>query len=319
MRYTTLARTGLRVSRLGLGAGGHSRLGLSIGKTTDEAVGLIRRAMELGVNLIDTAESYETEEVVGAAVRGQRDGVILSTKKTIPREGAATTADDLVKGLEASLRRLGTDHVDIYHLHAVVLDGYAHAREELAPALMRLREQGKIRFIGVTEAFNADPGHAMLARAVADDCWDVMMLGFNVLNQSARRRVLEQTRDKGIGTLNMFAVRQALSRPEKLREVVSKLLEQGLVDPEQIDRDDPLGFLVDEAGVSAGAGGAGNVADAAYRFCRDEPGIDVVLSGTGNTRHLEQNVESMLRPPLPEEHRERLMRMFERVDNISGQ
>jgi aryl-alcohol dehydrogenase-like predicted oxidoreductase len=311
MQYITLGRTGLRASALGLGGGGHRRVGLRTAATEAESVAIVRRAIELGVNLIDTAEAYGTEQLVGAALRGQRrEDIVLSTKKSVLVEGRPIGAADLVAGLEASLRRLGADHVDIYHLHAVRAEHYDRMVEELVPAMLRLREQGKIRFLGITEAFGGDTAHQMLSRAVRDPHWDVIMVGFNILNQSARERVLAETRRRGIGVLCMFAVRDALSRPEKLRETVADLVRQGVLDAGELDLDDPLGFV---------RAAAASVPDAAYRFCRAEPGIDVVLSGTGNIRHLEQNVESILRPPLPDSIRERLADMFARVDSVSGQ
>ncbi len=313
MEYVTLGRTGLSVSVMGLGAGGHSRLGQQTGRSEAESVALVQRALELGVNFIDTAEAYGTEAIVGRAMEGQpRDQVILSTKKTITRDGEVITADELARGLEASLQRLRTDYVDIYHLHGVREQHYDTARDRLVPALQKLREQGKLRFLGITEAFSADPGHHMLSRAVQDDCWDVVMVGFNILNQSARERVLVHTNAKQIGVLAMFAVRQALSRPEKLRQTIAELLQQRLVDAGTVDQNDPLGFLVQD-------GSALSIPDAAYRFCRAEPGIHVVLSGTGNVQHLEENIASILRPPLPERHRQQLMQMFARVDTVSGQ
>lgn len=312
MEYTILGRTGLRVSIMGLGGGGHSRLGQSTGRSVEQSVAVVRRALDLGITLIDTAESYNTEEIVGQGIRGRRDQVILSTKKSISRAGVPITPEDLAVGLEQSLKRLGTDHVEIYHLHGVPEPLYDHAREKLVSAMRKLREQGKIRFLGITELFNSDTSHRMMARAVRDDCWDVMMVGFNILNQSARKRILAHTRAKGIGTLNMFAVRQALSRVDKLRETIGQLLQQGLIDRDNIDLESPLGFLLRD-------GAAVSVPDAAYRFCRYEPGIDVVLSGTGNVEHLEENVASLLRPDLPAADRQQLMRLFERVDGVSGQ
>ena len=158
--------------------------------------------------------------------------------------------------------------------------------------MLRLREAGKIRFLGITEAFGGDTGHQMMARAVRDDAWDVVMVGFNMLNQSARERVLAETQRRGIGVLCMFAVRDALSRPDKLRETIGELVRQGLIEANALDPQNPLDFV--EAV-------ADSLPDAAYRFCRAEPGIHVVLSGTGKRAHLEQNVASILRPPLPDQ------------------
>jgi L-galactose dehydrogenase len=311
VEYITLGRTGLTASVLGLGGGGHSRLGQRTGANADQSVAIVRRALELGVNFIDTAEAYGTEALVGEALRGaKRDEVILSTKKTIAYDGRLIGASELRSGLEASLARLGTDYVDIYHLHGVRAGQYDHALNELAPELLRLREEGKVRFLGITEAFGGDTAHAMLSRAIGDEPWDVVMVGFNILNQSARERVLAEAIRRDIGTLCMFAVREALSRPEKLRETVAELVAQGAIAPGTLDEQEPLGFLLEVAG---------SLPEAAYRFCRAEPGMHVVLSGTGNIRHLEQNVESILRPPLPEEVRGRLVELFAGVDSVSGQ
>ena len=262
MEYTTLGRTGLRVSVMGLGCGGHSRLGLSYDAGEDNAEAVVRAALDLGVNIIDTAENYRTEPAVGRGTQdARREDLVLCTKKTPVRDGAVIGPDDLRAGLEESLRRLRTDYVDVYQLHGVRPELYAQTRDALLPSLQELRDEGKLRFLGITELFGRDPQHSMLAQAVADGCWDVVMVGFNILNQSARSRVLEATRAKGIGVLTMFAVRRAFSRPERLREIVSDLVQRSLIDADAVDPDDPVGFLV-------GEGRAGSVTEAAYRFCR---------------------------------------------------
>src|SRR5690606_18280757 len=120
-------------------------------------------------------------------------------------------------------------------------------------------------------------------------------------------QVLEPAMRKDIGILIMFAIRLALSREEKLRQVVRELVEQGQLDPAEIDVDDPLGFVMRE-------GGAVSIPDAAYRFCRDEPGVHVVLSGTGNPAHLQDNLEAFERPPLPDSVTQRLRHIFRNVD-----
>ncbi len=313
MDYTTLGRTGLRVSVMGLGAGGHSRLGQATGHPAGDSVAIVRRALELGINFIDTAESYGTEPLVGEGIAGSaRDSVVLSTKKSMSKDGTRISAGDLVQGLEDSLKRLKTDRVEVYHLHGVSAKDYPYAREQLVPAMLKLKQQGKIRFVGITEAFGSDTGHAMMSAAVKDDCWEVVMVGFSILNQSARQRVLEETRKRGIGVLDMFAVRTALSRKEKLKATVAALVAEGQICGGGIDADAPLDFVLKD-------GAATSIPDAAYRFCRAEPGIDVVLCGTGNIEHLEENVASILRPELPEGVRGRLVEMFRGVDSVSGQ
>ena len=324
MEYRTLGRTGFRVSVLGLGGGGGSRLGQSAKRPAEHSVKLVQQAIDAGINFIDTAESYGTEPFVGEALRGRRrDDVVLSTKKSIThgKEETLIAAEELVAGLERSLERLKTDRVEVYHLHGVAPRFYREARERLVPAMLRLKEQGKIRALGITERFEADRGHAMLMEAVEDDCWDVIMVGFNILNQSARERVIAPATRKGVGILDMFAVRNDLRQPDRLRQTVAKLIELGQVDGDAIDRDEPLGFLLRsvDAEQVPGAGAATSLTDAAYRFCRDEPGVHVVLFGTGSAEHLRANVADIERPPLPEADRARLRSLFAKVDAVSGQ
>jgi L-galactose dehydrogenase len=309
MECVTLGHTGLRATVVGLGAGGPSRIGQSTGRSEAESVAVVRQALEAGIRFIDTSEAYGTEAIVGRAIRGwDRSALILSTKK---RSNWQITPADVRRSLEASLERLGTNYVDIYHLHGVVLEDYEYLLAEIVPTLLRLREEGLIRHLGITERFGPDPGHAMLQRALQDDVWEVMMVGFNLLNQSARQRVFPRTIEKGIGVLVMFAVRRALSDPQKLAQTIQALIANGQLDPADLDPADPLGFLVHE-------GGAVSIPDAAYRFCRDEPGTHVILSGTGNPRHLQANLASFERPPLPEADRRRLEHIFRRVDSVSG-
>ncbi len=312
MDYTVLGRTGLTVSVMGLGCGGPSRLGQSTGSSEAESVRLVRAALDCGVNILDTAESYRTEAIIGKALRDvRREDVIISTKKSPWADHKPVRAEDIRAGLEASLSRLRTDYVDIYHLHGVGPRLYPRAREEMAPALLKLRDEGKIRFPGITEEFDGDPTHAMLQQALQDDCWDVVMVGFNLLNQTARKTVFPAAIAGGVGTLIMFAVRRAFSRPERLRKIIRDLKERGSIDEGALDEDEPLGFLIREDG-------AGSLPDAAYRFCRHEPGADVVLSGTGSVAHLRANAESMTRPDLPAADRARLESIFARVDDVSG-
>ena len=312
MEFTTLGRTGLQVSRMGLGCGGHSRLGQATGRSEAESIEVVREALSLGINFIDTAEGYRTEEIVGKAIRGTpRDQVVLSTKVHVEKDGRRSTPDEYRARVEACLKRLQVDCVDVLHIHGLSVDDYSYATESLVPVLQDLRSEGKIRFIGVTEAFASDPGHAMFALASQDDFWDVIMVGFNVLNQSARDRVFPWTQSKAVGTLGMFAVRRALSHPERLRTLIQELAASGAVEPTAFDLDDPLGFIVSE-------GAASNVTEAAYRFCLWEPGLDVVLSGTGNVNHLRENAKYLSQPALPPAMSQKLQDLFSGVDSVSG-
>lgn len=304
MDYTTLGRTGLKVSVAGLGCGGFSRLGLGSGKTEAEAVAVVRRALELGVTLFDTAAAYGTEGVVGQGLKGvPRDSVVITTKAMITREEERIPAAEVVASLENSLRLLQTDHVDVFQLHGVPPAHYDHAVNVIAPALKREQEKGKFRHLGITEGAVRDPHAEMLARATQDDLWDTVMLAFHMMHQNARGAVLPRTQAKRIGTLLMFAVRNIFARPERVGAAMRELAAAGQVPQSLADLDEPLGFLIH-------VGGADSLTDAAYRYARHEPGIDVVLFGTGNVHHMETNVASLLKPPLPEADRARLAELF---------
>src|SRR6476646_5427686 len=122
MDFTTLGKTGLHVSVMGLGCGGHSRLGISQNKSEDEAANVVRAALDLGINYIDTAEAYGTEAIVGKGIAGvKREDVIISSKKSLKTQDGrlAMTAAELMDGLEASLKRLNTDYIDVYNLHGL--------------------------------------------------------------------------------------------------------------------------------------------------------------------------------------------------------
>ncbi len=304
MEYTKLGRTGLNVSVAGLGGGGGSRLGRAAGASEAESVALVRRAIDLGVTFFDTAEAYGTEAIVGWAIKsGPRDRFVISTKSRIRRAGELLAASDIVANLEASLRRLDTDYVDVYHLHGVPPADYDHVRAEIVPALLAEQKKGKFRHLGITETGPNDPEHRMLGRAVHDDCWAVFMLAFHMMNQNARQSVFPLTLRNGVGTLLMFVVRRIFSDPAYLADTMKRLAHEKRIPAEFDAAGQSLGFLLHEAG-------AASVIDAAYRYARHEPGAEVILFGTGNLAHLEENIASILKPPLPAADRAKLDRLF---------
>jgi aryl-alcohol dehydrogenase-like predicted oxidoreductase len=310
MQSTTLGRTGLTVTVGGLGCGGHSRLGIDRG--IDHAAGIVRAAYDAGVTFFDTATVYGTQSAVGTGLAGiGRDRYVLSTKFPY-RDGNAgiRKADDLVRLAEESLRELKTDYIDIYHLHGVAPADYPAVRDTFVPVMQQLKQAGKIRFLGITEVFGMDTAHEMFKTALPEDLFDVIMTGYNLLNPSAAKRVLPITREKNVGVLCMFAVRKALSNTEQLAIDIGRILNKGQADPALINRDAPLDFLTGEAA---------SIMEAAYRFCRHTPGIDVVLTGTGNADHLRDNLASIEKPPLSRAILEKIEALFGNVDCVSGQ
>lgn len=317
MQKVLLGRTGLEVSVVALGAGGPSRLGLKTGSSEQQAIDLVRAAVDQGVTILDTAPVYGTEPVVGAALAGIRDRVVLSSKLRPTLPGSSYESTDLIEpsmvkqSVEASLRALGTEKIDILHLHGVRPHQYAHCREYLVPKLLLLQETGKIGSLGITEAFGVDTKREVMRQAVDDDAWDVLMLGHNYINPSAAQLILPRAKEKGKGVMCMYAVRGALAHAEGLRKLVEYLVAQGEVEAGVLDRMEPLDFLL-------APGVARSYTEAAYRFCRHTPGIDVVMTGTGSFAHLDDNIDAINGGPLPPEILNRLSNAFGRVRTATG-
>jgi aryl-alcohol dehydrogenase-like predicted oxidoreductase len=163
--------------------------------------------------------------------------------------------------------------------------------------------RGKFRHLGITEMASDDYEHRMLQRAVRDAVWEVMVCEFNLMNHHARHTLFPYTMANQIGTLLMFAVRSIFSNPARLKVTMRQLVDTGQIPTWLAETSRPLDFLVH-------ANGASSVIDAAYRFVRHEPGVHGVLFGTSDPSHLRQNIDSLLKPPLPEADRQRLSTLF---------
>jgi aryl-alcohol dehydrogenase-like predicted oxidoreductase len=318
MDKARLGRTGLDVSAACLGTGGHSRLGLRRGASFDESLAIVAAAIDNGITIVDTAGTYGTEEIVGAAVAGRRDSIVISSKNHMVRDQETFYENEYVSGpefearVEASLRRLGTDYVDVMYVHGVTADQYGYCVDEIAPVLMRLRDQGKVRYTGISERFSTEPRHDMLNLALRDGYFDVIMVGLNLVNHTAVRNLLPLAKKNDIGVQCMYAVRGKLATPEGVRDLVVEAVAAGEVDPSTVDLDDPLGFLVR-------TGAARSVVDACYRFARHTPGVDTVLTGTGSIDHLLDNIRSINSAPLNAETIARLNHAFSRVESVTGE
>ncbi|MBT6314456.1 MAG: aldo/keto reductase, partial [Alphaproteobacteria bacterium] len=149
MQHRRLGRSGLLVSPICIGA-------MMFGGPTDAATScaMLDEAADQGVNFVDTADAYnggKSEEVVGRAVRGRRDYWVLATKLANPigdgPNGGGTSRKWVMDACERSLKRLGTDYIDIYYLHK---EDHSVPLEETARALVDLQRQGKIRYFGVS-------------------------------------------------------------------------------------------------------------------------------------------------------------------------
>lgn len=203
MQYRTLGRTGVQVSTLVLGAMNFGTLGRT---TQDDVTAMVDAALDGGINLIDTADMYgegESEELVGRAIAGRRDDIVLATKATMPmgdeRNHRGGSRRWLVTELDHSLRRLGVDHVDLYQMHRW---DPTTSDEETLSALTDLQRAGKIRYLGsstfpayrIVQAQWAAREHH-LSRYVTEQP------SYSILQRGIETHVLPVTEQYGLGVL----------------------------------------------------------------------------------------------------------------------
>ena len=314
MHRKRLGRTGLNVSILSLGTGGVRRLGQTQGHGQDEQTGYVRRCLDLGINLIDTAQAYkESEAILGRALEGvPRESYFLCTKCQYDRDGTALRPwSALSASIENSLRSLRTDHLDIMMFHGLTPGLYDATVRQLYPSMQRVKEQGKIRFIGFSERYPEDTVHEAAALALRNDpgIWDVIMLKYGILNQLAAIEALPLAQKHDVGIINMAVIREKLPDPVLLAQTIARWKSEGHLEPESLAATDPLGWLVH--------GDVDSVIDAGYKFAADHPAVATVLTGTATARHLEQNVAALAKPYLPADHRQRLVDLFGRINEYA--
>lgn len=314
MQYLTFGRTGLRVSKVGLGCGGHSRLGQNYGNSEADSVRVVRAAVDLGINYIDTATNYRTEPIVGKALTELKREELIISSKFSPRDvidGSQPVETGVREAVDASLQRLGTEYIDVYHVHGLQPEHTEIALEQIVPVLQACREAGKIRHLAVSEMFGGDTDHRMYPAVADADVFDVFMVGFNVLNPSARKSVFPLTMKRGVGTEIMFAIRNVLYKPDRFRETVQSLIGEGSIDETVFGGADPVEFLFGKEDPEV-------MAEWSYRYAAWEPGADILLSGTGKVEHLKANISSILKGPLEPETKARFDAVFGNVDSVSG-
>ena len=291
MEYRVLGKTGLKVSSVGVGCwqmGGVVGDSGWTGTTDDESIATIHHAESLGVNLLDSAESYgagHSEEVMGKALKGRRHRFVIATKvrpfMDDPGEGKA--AQRIVEACEGSLRRLQTDYIDIYQLHAI-------PDENSMPAVMstlaQLKREGKIRWFGVSTN-DADGIRKLLA--LGDLA--TLQVGYSLVDRSGEE-ALHLAKAENLGTLirvplasgalsgkyfntsprlDAEDVRRGNWASEKTEPAFRKLSE--------------LLFLTE--------GGRRTMVQAALRFVLDSEGVTSVIPGAKNRNQLEDNAGTM--------------------------
>jgi len=294
MQYRTLGRTGLRVSEVGFGAwaiGGPSKLGeVEIGwGEVDDAMSLraIDAAYDAGVTLFDTSDAYgagRSETLLGKAFKAKRDRVVIATKV------GNRTVDDrwlkdfskawILQALEASLARLGMDHVDLYQLHSPT--DTADYREEAFEALEKLKVQGKIRSYGVSVG-PAAHGPWVIRNTRAD----TIQVVYNMLDREPEEELLSLAQAQGVGIIARvplasgfltgkftadvtFAANDHRARtypPEKVRQIVGRVAK--------------LKFLTE--------GRHKTLSQAALQYCLSHPAVSAVIPGAKTAEQARAN------------------------------
>lgn len=203
MQYRTLGDTGIQVSTLALGAMNFGRIGRT---TKDEVIAIVDAALESGINTIDTADVYsagESEELLGAAIAGRREDIVLATKAGLPmgedlnRRG--TSRRWLIRAVEDSLRRLGVDHIDLYQMHRW---DPATSDEETLGALTDLQRAGKIRHFGTSTY----PAYRLVQAQWAAEARSLSRFvteqpNYSILQRGIERDVLPAAQDHRLGVL----------------------------------------------------------------------------------------------------------------------
>jgi aryl-alcohol dehydrogenase-like predicted oxidoreductase len=290
MQYRTLGRTGVQVSTLVLGAMNFGRLGRT---TQDEVTAMVDTALAAGINLIDTADMYgqgESEQMIGKAIAGRRDDIVVATKAGLPmgdeRNHQGGSRRWLVNALDGSLRRLGIDHVDLYQIHRW---DPRTADEETLSALTDLQRAGKIRYFGsstfpayrlVQAQWAARDNH--LSRYVTEQP------SYSILQRGVEAHVLPVAEQYGLGVLAWSPLASgwlsgAIRKGSKITTSRSAFMPQRFdtavpANQTRLDAVERLATIADEAGLT--------MIQLALGFVTAHPAVTGAIIGPRTMEHL---------------------------------
>jgi len=310
MRYRRLGRTDLQVSELGYGA--------ARGAAQDPRgfIATVHACLDAGVNFVDTAAGYDggqSETVLGEALAGH-DDVIVETKYCpyeSYRVGAAFvgTPEALVASAEQSLRRLRRDRLDVFLGHGIrtleSLDRFMTGG--CYEAMLRLREQGKVRFIGLSELSEGDGTHEVLQQAIPTGAFDVAMLTINLMLQTAEQSAIPLCREHDVGTVVMMSLNQSsgtsgLTGLPAALELIRRYIAAGQL-PDEPPWTDPdvLDFLKPYP-----------IPEAAIRYVLSHE-VSTCCVGMRSPERLAANLRALEPPYLDEARLQRLRELFGRI------
>jgi len=320
MQSRVFGRTGMQLSVLGFGCGAVG--GLMVRGDAADQERTVARAIAAGVNYFDTAVLYgdgESEKNLGRVLqRLKPPDVVVGTKVRLPSGETGRIDDAVTTSLEGSLARLGLDRVDILHLHNPITEhgggsalGVRQVLDEVVPAFARLREQGKIRFLGITALGDTAALHQVIDARVFDSAQVV----YNMLNPSAASalparypaqdygRLFERTKAAGVGVVGIRVLAGgALSGSAERHPIAGPAPEpigSAMSYTADIDRARRLMPLVEE-------GFASSLTEAATRFALSHPAMGTILVGMATPRQFEDALAAAEKGPLPQAALDRL-------------
>jgi aryl-alcohol dehydrogenase-like predicted oxidoreductase len=287
MHYRTLGRTGLRVSEVGFGA---MTIGGEVFGATDdqESLRALHRALDLGMNFIDTADAYgrgHSEELIAQVLKTRRSEVILATKggnQFTARQGLRNFDPDYItSALEASLKRLQIETIDLYQLHNPSQE--VMQRGEIFARLDRFKQEGKIRFYGVSLE-KTDDGLV----AIETGKPDTLQVVYNILHQDPEDKLFPLAQKENIGILARVPLERGVlsGRFKSTIEFAQKDWRRGVFSEEGLAQThaavEKLEFLA--------KGDVPNLAQAALRFILSHPAVSTVIPGIRTVQQVESNL-----------------------------
>ena len=320
MQLHAFGRTGLKLSVLGFGCGAVG--GLMVRGDPADQERTIARALAAGVNYFDTAVQYgngESENNLGRVLKRLRPAnAVVGTKVRLPPDALGSIGDAVATSLEGSLARLGLDRVDIFHLHnPITVSGSGSALSvqqvlgDVVPAFERLRQEGKIRFLGITAVGDT----AALQQVIDQRAFDSAQVVYNMLNPSAAEalpnnypaqdygRLFDHTEKAGTGVVGIRVLAGgALSGSEARHPIASPPPEpigSAMSYDADLFRARRLVPLVDE-------GFATSLTEAATRFALSHPAMGTILVGMATPQQFEDALAAVEKGPLPEAALQRL-------------